>query len=461
MSRKKLWGGRFASEEDPLFARFNDSLPFDRVLLEADIEGSLAYARALERAGVFTRRERMSVEKGLRLLLEQNRRDPDMIGRSQAEDVHTYVEEALAQKTGVLARKLHTGRSRNDQVAADLRLYLKQKEIGIDTLIRGLLETLANLAEKYFSVILPGYTHLQRAQPVYFSHYLLAFGEMLMRDRVRLREALERIDVCPLGAGALSGTVYAVDRIALARDLGFSSAAPNSMDAVADRDFVLDFLFFASTLLMHLSRLSEDLVLYSSAEFGFVQMDDSVSSGSSLMPQKKNPDALELVRGKAGRVFGHLLSLLTVLKGLPMTYNKDLQEDKEGLFDTVVTVENCLQMIGRVLEKMRIAPERMQEAALRGYLNATDLADYLVSRKMPFREAHRLVGKVVMRASELETALEQLPLREYQSFSPLFEGDLFEWLKLEKALSRRKEPGGTAPSAIRRSLRSFRKRIHS
>lgn len=212
---------------------------------------------------------------------------------------------------------------------------------------------------------------------------------------------------------------------------------------------------------MHLSRLSEDLVLYSSAEFGFVQMDDSVSSGSSLMPQKKNPDALELVRGKAGRVFGHLLSLLTVLKGLPMTYNKDLQEDKEGLFDTVVTVENCLQMIGRVLEKMRIAPERMQEAALRGYLNATDLADYLVSRKMPFREAHRLVGKVVMRASELETALEQLPLREYQSFSPLFEGDLFEWLKLEKALSRRKEPGGTAPSAIRRALRSFRKRIHS
>jgi len=459
LPRKKLWGGRFASDEDPLFARFNDSLPFDRILLEADIEGSLAYARALERAGVFTRRERLSVEKGLRLLLAQNRRDPDRIGRSQAEDIHTYVEEALAQKTGVLARKLHTGRSRNDQVATDLRLYLKQKEIGIDALIRGLLETLANLAEKYFSVILPGYTHLQRAQPVYFSHYLLAFGEMLLRDRERLREALERIDVCPLGAGALSGTVYAVDRNALARDLGFSSAAPNSMDAVADRDFVLDFLFFASTLLMHLSRLAEDLVLYSSAEFGFLQMDDSVASGSSLMPQKKNPDALELVRGKAGRVFGHLLSLLTVLKGLPMTYNKDLQEDKEGLFDTVVTVENCLQMIGRVLEKMRIAPERMHESALRGHLNATELADYLVSRKMPFREAHRLVGKVVRRASELETALEQLPLREYQSFSPLFESDLFEWLKLEKALSRRKEPGGTSPPAIRRALRVFRRRI--
>ncbi len=459
MSRKKLWGGRFASEEDPLFATFNDSLPFDRVLLEADIEGSLAYARALERAGVFTRKERLEAEKGLRFVLEESRRNPDAIARSQAEDVHTYVEEALARKTGVLARKLHTGRSRNDQVATGLRLYLKQKEMGIDSLIRGLLETLANLAEKYFSVILPGYTHLQRAQPVYFSHYLLAYGEMLLRDRDRLREALRRIDVCPLGAGALSGTVYAVDRDALARDLGFSSAAANSMDAVGDRDFVLDFLFFASTLLVHLSRLAEDLVLYNSAEFGFVRMDDSVASGSSLMPQKKNPDALELTRGKTGRVFGHLLSLLTVLKGLPMTYNKDLQEDKEGLFDTVATVENCLQMIGRVLEKMRIAPERMQESALRGYLNATELADYLVARKMPFREAHQLVGKVVMRASELGIALEQMPLREYQSFSRLFESDLFEWLKLETALSRRKERGGTAPSAIRRALRTFRKRV--
>jgi argininosuccinate lyase len=458
---KKLWGGRFTSEEDPFFAEFNDSLKFDRILLEVDIKGSLAYARALERARVFTRKERLSVENGLRSVLEENRRNPGRIARSRAEDVHTYVEEALTRKIGALALKLHTGRSRNDQVATDLRLYLRQKEIGIESKINALLDTLVNLAGKYFSAIVPGYTHLQRAQPVFFSHYLLAYGEMLLRDRQRLRETAARTNVCPLGAGALSGTVYSIGRNEVARELGFPAASQNSMDAVADRDFVLDFLFFASTLLMHLSRLSEDLILYNSAEFAFLQMDDSIASGSSLMPQKKNPDALELVRGKAGRVFGHLLSLLTVLKGLPMTYNKDLQEDKEGLFDSVVTVENCLRMVQLVLEKIRIHPERMSESATQGYLNATELADYLVTRKMPFREAHGLVGKIVMRASELGVALEKLPLREYQSFSPLFAKDLYRSLSLQRALARRKELGGTAPASIRKAIRSFRRRIQS
>jgi argininosuccinate lyase / amino-acid N-acetyltransferase len=459
LPRKKLWGGRFTADEDPLFAQFNDSLPFDRILLEADIEGSLAYARALERAGVFSRNERLKVERGLRSVLEENRKDPACITHSQAEDVHTYVEEALQEKTGALARKLHTGRSRNDQVATDLRLYLRRKEIEIEAGIDSLLESMGNLAEKHAHVIAPGYTHLQRAQPVLFSHYLLAYAEMLLRDRQRLREARARANVCPLGAGALSGTVYAIDRDALALDLGFSSASQNSMDSVADRDFVLDFLFFASTLLMHLSRFAEDLILYNSAEFSFVQMDDSVSSGSSLMPQKKNPDALELVRGKAGRVYGHLVSLLTVLKGLPMTYNKDLQEDKEGLFDTIATVEGCIRMIQRVLEKIRIDPDSMSKAAMKGYLNATELADYLVARRMPFREAHGLVGKIVMRASELGVTLEELPLREYQSFSPLFDADLYKYLSLEKALSRRRERGGTSPIGVRQSIRLFRKRI--
>ncbi len=459
MARTKLWGGRFSSEEDPFFAEFNDSLSFDRELLEADIEGSLAYARALERAGVFTHKERLGVEKGLRRVLEEHRQDPALITRSHAEDVHTYVEQALGKKVGPIALKLHTGRSRNDQVATDLRLYLKRKESGIEESIDRLLEALANLAEKHSRVIAPGYTHLQRAQPVLFSHYLLAYGEMLLRDRQRLREARARADVCPLGAGALSGTVYPVDRDSLARDLHFSVAAQNSMDVVADRDFVLDFLFFASTLLMHLSRLAEDFVLYNSAEFSFIQMDDSIASGSSLMPQKKNPDALELVRGKTGRVYGHLISLLTVLKGLPMTYNKDLQEDKEGLFDAIRTVENCLQMIQRVIEKIRINPDRMLESASRGYLNATELADYLVDHKMPFREAHSLVGKIVMRASELGMALEELPLREYQSFSPLFEKDLYVRLDLEKTVSRRRERGGTAPATVRQAIRVFRRRI--
>jgi argininosuccinate lyase len=282
---------------------------------------------------------------------------------------------------------------------------------------------------------------------------------MLLRDRQRLREAEARVNVCPLGAGALSGTVYAIRRNVLARDLGFASASQNSMDAVSDRDFVLDFLFFASTLMMHLSRMSEDLILYNSAEFSFVRLDDSVASGSSLMPQKKNPDALELVRAKTGRIYGHLFSLLTVLKGLPMTYNKDLQEDKEALFDAVATVEMCLEMVRRVLGKIRLDPQRMLESATEGYLNATELTDYLAARKMPFREAHSLVGKIVMRASELGVALEKLPLREYQSFSPLFASDLYRCLNLHRALSRRKEAGGTALPAVRNALRSFRNRI--
>jgi argininosuccinate lyase len=336
-----------------------------------------------------------------------------------------------------------------------------KEEHAIEQSIDRLLETLAQLAEKYLQVIVPGYTHMQRAQPVLFSHYILAYGEMLMRDRQRLREAMARTGICPLGSGALSGTVYAVDRNALARDLGFSSASANSMDAVADRDFVLDFLFFASTLLMHLSRMSEDLIFYNTSEFSFLQMDDSVASGSSLMPQKKNPDALELLRGKSGRIYGHLLSLLTVLKGLPMTYNKDLQEDKEGLFDAVVTVENCVRMAQIVLEKIELNPAGMRDATTKGFLNATELADYLVGKKMPFREAHGVAGKIVMRATELGVSLEELPLREYQAFSPLFRNDLFEHLHLEKALSRRKERGGTAPATVRQSIRSFRSRIRA
>lgn len=459
MPTKKLWGGRFSSEEDPFFAEFNNSLSFDKELLAVDVQGSLAYARALERAGVFSHRERLAVEKGLRAVLENHNRNPNIIANSRAEDVHTFVEQALSEKVGALALKLHTGRSRNDQVATDLRLYLMKKESVIEDRLNCLLKTLSDLADQYLWVILPGYTHLQRAQPVLFSHYLLAYAEMLLRDRQRLRDAKTRTDVCPLGAGALSGTVYNIDRKALAMDLGFSAVSQNSMDAVSDRDFVLDFLFFASALLTHLSRLSEDFIVYNSGEFSFIQLDDSVASGSSLMPQKKNPDSLELVRSKTGRAFGHLVSLLTVLKGLPMTYNKDLQEDKESLFDTIKTTENCLQMVQCVLEKIRPNPERMLDSATLGYLNATELADYLVARNMPFREAHSIVGKIVVRASELGLALETLPIREYQNFSPLFGKDLYPYLKLERVISKRKELGGTSASTVRKAIRSLRKRI--
>ncbi len=454
-----MWGGRFASQEDPYFADFNRSLRFDRELLEFDIQGSLAYVRALERAGVLQAGERRKLGGALRSVLKEHRRDPLRVDNSQAEDVHSYVEEALEARVGMLAKKLHTGRSRNDQVATDLRLYLRAKYRSVEEELNLLLATLADAAQANTSATLPGYTHLQRAQPVLLAHFFLAYGEMLLRDRQRIWQAATRLEVCPLGSGALSGTVYDVNREALARDLGFSAVSENSMDAVSDRDFVLDFLYFASVLMMHLSRLAEDLILYSSSEFGFIQMHDSVSSGSSLMPQKKNPDALELIRGKTGRIYGHLFGFLCTMKGLPTTYNKDLQEDKEGLFDAVGTLESCLAMMRSVLGTMHINTARMEAALAEGYLNATELADYLVAKKMPFREAHHMAGRIVLRASEKNLRLDQLSLTQYRSFSPLFEEDLFAWLRPEVATARRRERGGTAPSAVRKALARFRKRI--
>ena len=459
MTSKKLWGGRFSSEADPLFDRFNASLPFDHVLLESDIQGNLAYARAMERAGVFTARERERVERGLRSILIAHRKNPRLVVESKAEDVHTYVEQELEKRVGRLALKLHTGRSRNDQVATDLRLFLRSRCEEIEKSLNDLLRAIGGMADQNREAILPGYTHLQRAQPVLFSHYLLAYGEQFLRDRERLRQTSARANVCPLGSGAVSGTVYGIGRDELARDLGFEMSSDNSVDSVSDRDFLLDFLFFSSTLMVHLSRLAEDLILYNSSEFGFIRLDDSVAGGSSLMPQKKNPDALELIRGKSGRVYGHLISLLTVLKGLPAAYNKDLQEDKESFFDAAQTVDNCTRMMSLVLQRTRILPERMKEACLRGYLNATELADYLVAKKMPFRPAHELVGRIVLRAMELDVPLEQLPLEEYQNLSPLFKSDLYQALKLETSLSRRGEKGGTAPAQVRKALQAFRKKI--
>ena len=459
MAKKKMWGGRFTSQEDPYFADFNRSLRFDGRLLEFDIAGSIAYARALERAGVLVAGERKKLDRALRSILDEHRNNPRLLDKSDAEDVHSYVEVALGNRVGDLAKKLHTGRSRNDQIATDLRLYLRATCRSIESEINRLLITLADLAAKNETTLLPGYTHLQRAQPVVLAHFFLAYGEMFLRDRQRIWQSATRLEISPLGSGAISGTVYDVRREILARDLGFALASENSMDAVCDRDFVLDFLYFASVLMMHLSRLAEDLILYSSSEFGFVLMHDSVSSGSSLMPQKKNPDALELIRGKTGRVYGHLVALLTTMKGLPTTYNKDLQEDKEGLFDAVGTLESCVVMMRRVLATIRINPAQMEAALAEGYLNATELADYLVAKKMPFREAHHLVGRIVKRASEDRLRLEQIPLAEYRSYSPLFDQDLYTCLNPRLAVARRREKGGTAPGAVRKALARFRKRI--
>ncbi|NWG12579.1 MAG: argininosuccinate lyase [Acidobacteria bacterium] len=459
MRPKRLWGGRFAAEEDPLFAEFNASLRFDRELIEADVQGSIAYARALERAGVVTAREKARLIAGLKTILKDHHNEPARIVRSSAEDVHTYVENALAEKVGSLALKLHTGRSRNDQVATDMRLYLMARCEEIEAQLAGLLRALAAAARRCHMVILPGYTHLQGAQPVLLSHYLLAYGEMFLRDRERLRKAVERMDVCPLGSGALAGTPYRVRREALARELGFSRISENSLDAVSDRDFVIDFLHFASVLMMHFSRMAEDLIIYSSAEFGFVQMSDSVASGSSLMPQKKNPDALELVRGKTGRVYGHLMAMLSTMKGQPLAYNKDLQEDKEGLFDTIQTVTSCIPMLRRVLETMSVDPERMRAQAESGYLNATEVADYLVARNIPFREAHHAAGRIVRRAMELGVLLKDLPIDEYRRISPLFSEDVYSWLDLENLVGRRIERGGTAPRQVGEALRRFVRKI--
>ena len=461
MTRKKLWGGRFAEEEDPLFAAFNDSLPFDHELIEADIQGSIAWSRALQRAGVITRSEQEKLASALRRILKECYQDPSLISASGAEDVHTYVEASLRKTVGGLALKLHTGRSRNDQVATNLRIHLRRKCKGFELAINKLLATIAALAERHRTAILPGYTHLQGAQPVLLAHYLLSYGEMFLRDRERLRQMVERMDECPLGSGALAGTAYRIDRKSLALDLGFRAVSANSMDAVSDRDFVLDFLCFASILMMHMSRLSEDLIIYSASEFGFVRMSDRVASGSSLMPQKKNPDALELIRGKTGRVYGHLLAMLTVLKGLPTTYNKDLQEDKEGLFDAIRTVMSCLHVLDLVLGTVEFRPDRMQACAAEGYLAATDLADYLVARKVPFREAHGIAGRVVRRAIDLGVTLEDLPLEEYRCISSLFRRDLYERLKLESVVARRSEAGGTSPGQVRSALRLFRKRIEA
>ena len=461
MTRKKLWGGRFAEEEDPLFAAFNDSLPFDREMIDADVQGSIAWSRALLHAGVITGREQQRLASALRKVLRQHRQDPHRISESGAEDVHTYVEASLRKRVGRLALKLHTGRSRNDQVATDLRLHLKRKCADFEKALNQLLSTIAGLAERHGAAVLPGYTHLQGAQPVLLAHYLLSYGEMFLRDRERLRQLVERMDVCPLGSGALAGTAYRVDRKALALDLGFRTASANSMDAVSDRDFVLDLLCFASILMMHMSRLSEDLILYSSSEFGFVRMSDRVASGSSLMPQKKNPDALELIRGKAGRVYGHLVAMLTVLKGLPMTYNKDLQEDKEGLFDAIRTAMSCLRVLDLVLGTVEFRPDRMRATAAEGYLGATDLADYLVARKVPFREAHGIAGRIVRRAIDLGLMLEDLPLEEYRRISPLFRRDLYACLRLESVVARRSVTGGTSAGQVRGALRRYRKRIRS
>ncbi|MDQ3748053.1 MAG: argininosuccinate lyase [Acidobacteriota bacterium] len=453
---KKLWGGRFTGEADENFVRFNQSFGFDWRLFAADIRGCLAHCRGLRRADVLTDEEADIIQNGLGKLLEQSEKDKIFFADSSAEDVHSFIELQLVKIIGDVGRKLHTGRSRNDQVATALRLWLREKTDELTNDLQNTQKSLLDLAEKHQTLVLPGYTHLQRAQPVLFAHWCLAYFEMLKRDGARLFEVRKHINVLPLGAAALAGTSYPIDRQAVARDLGFEAISENSLDAVSDRDFAVEFVHAAALIMTHLSRLAEDIIIYSTTEFGFFELGDAVATGSSLMPQKKNPDSMELVRGKSARVFGNLMTLLTMLKGLPMAYNKDMQEDKEAVFDTFDTTHNCLQISATVLQNIKVREETARNAALKGYLNATELADYLARKDIPFRDAHELAGKIVLRAIRLKVELNELDLSEMQKYSSKIEADVYHALSLQKTLETKNTTGGTSPKQVKKALQKAR-----
>ena len=450
------WGGRFTEAPHELFAEFNDSFCFDRRLFVADVSCSIAHANALGKAGVITGNDNSAIVKGLRQLLEAEATDPRFLSNSKAEDVHSFIEGKLIELIGDAGRKLHTGRSRNDQVATTFRLWTRHEIDTIDGLARALQTSLLDLAERHTTAVLPGYTHLQRAQPVMFAHWCLAYFEMLGRDRERLANARLRVNVLPLGSGALAGTGFPIDRGGVANELGFDSISRNSLDAVSDRDFAVDFAAACSMIMMHLSRLAEDMIIYASTEFGFITLSDAVSSGSSLMPQKKNPDALELLRGKAARVFGHNLALLTMLKGLPLAYNKDMQEDKQAVFDTADTVQISLRAAALVLDNTSVNEERTRDAASKGYLNATELADYLVKKGLPFRVAHENVGKIVLFAIEQGRELNELSVGDLQRFSPVIKDDVVQFLSIDAAIGAKAVAGGTAPARVAEALSTAR-----
>ena len=447
-----LWGGRFEGKADPLFKRFNDSLPFDCRLVQQDIVGSIAWAKALHGAGVLNEDESKSIVKALDELAALAARDPNIVRQSNEEDVHSWVESQLIAKVGTLGKKLHTGRSRNDQVATDLRLWTREQISQRIEDIRAVQAALVTLALRELETVFPGYTHLQRAQPILFAHWCMAYFEMLDRDAARFASAARRANESPLGCGALAGTAYPIERFELAMALGFDAPCANSLDAVSDRDFVIEALAAAALTAIHLSRLAEDLILYSSAEFGLVELADAFTSGSSLMPQKKNPDALELLRGKSGRIIGAHVGFLMTVKGLPLAYNKDMQEDKQPLFDAMDNLSLCLQVLPPLLDGMKIDREQARAAAMGGNSNATDLADYLVERGVPFREAHDLTGKLVRVALEQQKNLEELPLDQMQSVVPQINKDVHVRLTVESSLNRRDAYGGTSPHRVKHAV---------
>ncbi|POZ88049.1 MULTISPECIES: argininosuccinate lyase [Petrotoga] len=432
----KLWGGRFKEKIAEDMEIFNSSINVDIRLLPYDIEASLAHAKGLKKAKIITDEEFEQIERALREIKEEKFEEIPMV-----EDVHTLVEQMLVEKIGDVGKKIHTARSRNDQIATDERLYLRDEILKIIDLLEQLNSVLLELSKKYKNKVMPGYTHLQRAQPITFSHHLLSYVEMFRRDINRLEDSLKRVNVLILGSGALAGTSYDIDRMYVASLLGFKEVSLNSMDGVSDRDFIIEFLSIASLIMMHLSRFSEEIVIWSTQEFNFVELSDKYSTGSSIMPQKKNPDSSELIRGKTGRVYGNLFSLLTTMKGLPLAYNKDMQEDKEPMFDTVDTLKSCLKVFIGMLETMRVNEKKMEEAVKFGYLNATDLADYLVKKGIPFRTAHDIVGKLVVYAITKNVPLEELNIAEFRNFCQFIDEDVYEVLDVKNILKSRKTIG--------------------
>ena len=449
----KLWGGRFSKTTDEMINEFQASIDFDKRMYYEDIKGSIAHATMLKKCNIITEKDHKDIVNGLTAILndiESGNFSFDIA----LEDIHMNIEKRLTERIGVAGGKLHTARSRNDQVALDTHMYVRKEVANIAKLLIELEESFVEMAQKNSDVIMPGYTHLQRAQPILFSHHMLAYFYMLNRDFARLEGVYDRADIMPLGAGALAGTTFPIDRHYVAEQLNFAQIYANSLDAVSDRDYILEFLSFASILMMHLSRISEEIILWCSKEFSFIELDDAHCTGSSMMPQKKNPDVSELVIGKTGRVIGHLMAMLTTAKGLPLAYNKDLQEDKEGLFDTIDTVKFSLSVYAQMIKAMRVNKEKMLLATKEDFSNATDMADYLVKKGLPFRDAHEVAGKSVSYCIEQDKWLMDLTLEEFKQFSPLFDEDILEEIKVETCVANRNSYGGTSYSQVEQSLKN-------
>lgn len=444
----KLWGGRFTKETDQLVNNFNDSISFDQKFFRQDIRGSIAHAYMLGNQGIITKEESKQIQDGLKGILSDIENGKLEI-TDEYEDIHTFMEATLIERIGDVGKKLHTGRSRNDQVALDMRLYTRDEVLKVDEEVKELMIVILRIMKENLETYMPGFTHLQKAQPVTVAHHFGAYFEMFKRDRSRLSDIYKRMNYCPLGAGALAGTTYPLDRELTASLLGFYGPTLNSMDSVSDRDYLIEFLSALSTIMMHLSRFSEEICIWNSNEYKFIELDDAYSTGSSIMPQKKNPDIAELVRGKTGRVYGSLMSLLTTMKGIPLAYNKDMQEDKELSFDAFDTVKGCVRLFRGMIDTMKFNDKRMEDSAKHGFTNATDAADYLVKKGVPFRDAHGIVGQLVLHCLDKGIALDDMSLEEYKAISPVFENDIYEAISLKTCVEKRLTLGAPGPEAMK------------